>query len=298
MATKADAGMRSWARLRRNALIQLAIMAGCVLVWLIAFRGFIVPALKTLGPPGSFIGDGMRLMSALVYAAGALLIYHVLIGWIERRPTLELSRRPGVELGLAGFAIGMLLFFLAAGVGWLAGWARPIAYGGTTYLIAVGSASLMAAVGEEVLFRGILFRIVERAAGTSIALLVSALFFGLAHLANPDSTLLSSIVIAIEAGLLLGLAYAVSHNLWFPIGIHFAWNFTEGGIFGASGSDGPQHGLIQMAFSGPDWLTGGALGLGGSLIALVLCVGLAFVFALLTRKHGNWAPTRLRIRLD
>jgi len=146
--------------------------------------------------------------------------------------------------------------------------------------------------------RGVMFRIVERATGTSIALLVSSLFFGLAHLANPDATLFSALIIAIEAGLLLGLAYVVTRNLWFPIGIHFAWNFTEGGIFGASGSSSAQHGLVNMAFSGPDWITGGTLGLDNSTVPVALCIALALTFALRARKHGNWAPMRWRIRLD
>jgi membrane protease YdiL (CAAX protease family) len=298
MATNVDAGMRSWARLRRNSLIQLGIMGGCLMVWMIGFVGLAMPAVRGLWEAGTFAGNGVRLLGALVYIAGAITIYQLLVQWIERRPAFELARIPGVRQGLIGSAIGTLLFIASIGLMWLAGWAQPIGIGTANYLVAAASASMMAAVGEELLFRGVMFRIVERATGTSIALLVSSLFFGLAHLANPDATLFSALIIAIEAGLLLGLAYVVTRNLWFPIGIHFAWNFTEGGIFGASGSSSAQHGLVNMAFSGPDWITGGTLGLDNSTVPVALCIALALTFALRARKHGNWAPMRWRIRLD
>ena len=298
MATNVDAGMRSWARLRRNAMIQVAVMAACLLPWMIGFVGLAMPAVRGLWEAGTFAGNGARLVGALIYIAGAITIYQLLVQWIERRPAFELARIPGVRQGLIGFAIGSFLLIASIGLMWLAGWAQPIGIGTANYLVASAAASMMAAVGEEVLFRGVMFRIVERATGTTIALLVSALFFGLSHLANPEATLFSSLIIAIEAGLLLGLAYAVSRNLWFPIGIHFAWNFTEGGIFGASGSGPVQHGLVNMTFSGPDWITGGSLGLDNSLVAVALCIALAVAFALLARKEGNWAPMRLRVRLD
>jgi membrane protease YdiL (CAAX protease family) len=298
MATKAEEGSPYWARLRCNALIQLAVMAACLLSWMIGFVGLAMPAVRGLWEAGTFAGNGARLFGALVYIAVAITIYQLLVQWIERRPAFELARIPGVRQGLIGFAIGALLFIASIGVMWLAGWAHPIGIGGANYLIAAASASMMAAVGEELLFRGVMFRIVERATGTTIALLVSSLFFGLAHLANPDATLFSALIIAIEAGLLLGLAYVVTRNLWFPIGIHFAWNFTEGGIFGASGPSSAQHGLVNMAFSGPDWITGGTLGLDNSTVPVALCIALALTFALRARRHGNWAAMRLRVRLD
>jgi len=155
----------------------------------------------------------------------------------------------------------------------------------------------MPAVGEEILFRGVVYRIVERTMGTSVALLVSALLFGLGHLVNPDFTLFSALLVVI-GGLMLGLAYAATRNLWFPIGIHFAWNFTIGGIFGTSGSSPVQHGLVTLTFSGPQWITGGSVGLDNSAIAVALCTALASAFALLARNRERWEPVRLRLRLD
>ena len=59
------------------------------------------------------------------------------------------------------------------------------------------------------------------------ALGISALIFGFAHMINPSASIWSSVAIAIEAGVLLGAAYKYTNSLWFPIGIHWAWNFTR-----------------------------------------------------------------------
>jgi membrane protease YdiL (CAAX protease family) len=72
----------------------------------------------------------------------------------------------------------------------------------------------------------------------AIALLVSAAVFGRVHAGNPGASWVSSLSIALESGVLLGLAYAATRSLWLPIGLHFGWNFTAGGIFGAAVSGG------------------------------------------------------------
>ena len=89
-----------------------------------------------------------------------------------------------------------------------------------------------------------LFRLIERHAGTLAALVISALLFGLVHASNPGATWLSSTAIALEAGLLLGAAYAKTRTLCFPIGLHTGWNFTQSGIFGAHTSGFSVAGLL------------------------------------------------------
>src|SRR5690606_38179680 len=94
------------------------------------------------------------------------------------------------------------------------------------------------AIFEEILLRGIIFRILEEKLGSYIALFISALIFGALHLANPNSSITAAVGLAIQAGLLLGAAYIYTRNLWFPIAIHFAWNFTQSAVFGANVSGG------------------------------------------------------------
>ena len=127
-------------------------------------------------------------------------------------------------------------------------------------LLAAINMAVLSAIGEEIIFRGVVFRIFEEMFGTFIALMVSAGFFGLIHMGNHGATVTSGAAIALEAGLLLAVSYAVVRNLWLPIGLHFGWNFAESGIFGSVVSGNAFKGLFNTTLTGPDMLTGGKFG--------------------------------------
>ena len=130
---------------------------------------------------------------------------------------------------------------------------------------------LLVGTGEEIIFRGVFFRWIDEKWGFVAALTISSVFFGLVHISESNATLWSSLAIAVEDGLLLGAAYKYSGTLWLPIGIHWAWNFTQGNIFGfeVSGNDAGEA-LLKSTVSGPDWLTGGAFGAEASVIPVFL----------------------------
>jgi len=145
--------------------------------------------------------------------------------------------------------------------------------GGLVFHVLVG-------VFEETLFRGILFRFLEEGFGSWIALAITALFFGLSHLSNPHATVWSAIAIALEAGVSLGAVYMATRSLWFAMGLHTAWNFLQGAIFGVavSGNGAPTDSLFQPLIQGNPWLTGGAFGIEASVIAVVLGLGVGSSF--------------------
>jgi uncharacterized protein len=68
------------------------------------------------------------------------------------------------------------------------------------------------------------------------------------------------------------------------MGLHCAWNYLDGGLFGASGQP---HSFLAAKIQGPDWLSGGTAGLDGSLVALAVCLTTTVVFLLLARRHGH-----------
>ena len=74
---------------------------------------------------------------------------------------------------------------------------------------------------------------------------MTSVLFGLAHIMNPNATWFSSFAIAVEAGLLLGGAYMLTRSLWLPMGLHAAWNFTQGEIFDVPVSGIDEHGLVE-----------------------------------------------------
>jgi membrane protease YdiL (CAAX protease family) len=119
-------------------------------------------------------------------------------------------------------------------------------------------------------------------------LIISAALFGAVHLANPNSSLIAGIGLAIQAGLLLGAAYIYFKNLWFPIAIHFAWNFTQSAIFGANVSGSAvSKTLITSEIRGAEWFTGGQFGPEGSIQATVFCLIASIILLVISHKEGK-----------
>ena len=93
-----------------------------------------------------------------------------------------------------------------------------------------------------------------------------------------------------EAGLLLGAAYLYSESLWMPIGIHWAWNFAEGNIFGFSVSGNEEMvSLLKPAINGPDIITGGAFGAEASILCVILGTLMTVYFLYLFKKKNQSA---------
>ena len=132
------------------------------------------------------------------------------------------------------------------------------------------AATIVPAVMEEMLFRGILFRWIEEFAGSWAALFLTSALFGVAHIYNPNATWFSSFAIAVEAGVLLGGAYMLTRSLWMPIGLHAAWNFTQGFLFDVPVSGVDSEGIVEARLSGPEILSGGQFGLEASILALLV----------------------------
>jgi len=214
------------------------------------------------------LNAALALLTAIVVA----LTYLACCRWIERRHGSNDFARAGVvrELG-GGLVAGFVLFSAMAGVVALMGGLEIIGVRGFGQFWSILAMALFSGVVEEVLFRGIVFRHLETMLGSWAALALTALLFGAAHLANPNATLFAAAAIALEAGLMLGGSYMLTRRLWLPIGIHAAWNFTQGWVFSVPVSGtAPPLGLLITRRVGPDWLTGGDFGLEASVVAMAL----------------------------
>jgi uncharacterized protein len=195
---------------------------------------------------------------------------------IERVHLTEFDGTGGFREFAGGLALGFCLFSATMLLLWALSVYYPTGWGSASGLAKGIIAALSAAIIEEIMFRGFLFRLIAGLAGTWWALLVTSALFGAAHTFNPGATLVSSIAIAVEAGVLLGAAYALTRRLWFPIGLHAAWNFTEGNVYGMSVSGtGAAKGFIAGTLHGPNILTGGQFGPEASLIAVLVCLSAA-----------------------
>jgi membrane protease YdiL (CAAX protease family) len=233
----------------------------------------------------------LTLVLGALTAVLAVLGYRWVVRRTEHRPVTELAG-PGAGFALGrGTLLGFALFGLViANIAFLGdytvdGWGSAPGAAGLLGFMAA------AAVTEELLFRGVLFRVIEERTGTWLALLLTAVLFGLWHSLNPNASLWGAVAVAIEGGGLMTAAYAATRKLWVPIGVHFGWNFAAGGIFGTevSGNGTPQ-GLLDASTSGPAAVTGGAFGPEGSLYALLFCVLATGVFLWLAHRRGTLVP--------
>lgn len=234
----------------------------------------------------------------IVLAALVLLAYVKVIGLVEHREPAELARDGAVAEVNRGTLLGIALFTACIGIiamfgGYRAGW------GSIGAMLTTFGLMCAVASAEELIFRGVLFRIVEEMAGTWGALIVSALIFGALHLVNPDATVWGALGIAIEGGLMAGAAYAATRSLWLPIGIHLGWNFAEGGIFGVtvSGSHGTV-GLLEGRLPGSAVLTGGSFGPEASLVAILICGIPTVLFLRLAARRGRIRPRSRRTPVE
>lgn len=213
-----------------------------------------------------------------LHFAGGVALALVLVGlWKLLRRYLEGDQDHELrfdhnlaELG-QGLAIGFMLFSLMTTIVAMLGGFEVLGVRGWGAIWPMAAMAITSGTFEEILFRGVLFRLLEAMLGSWAALAITSVLFGAAHLANPDSSLFAALAIMLEAGILLGAAYLVTRRLWLPIGIHMAWNFTQGWVFSVpvSGGDAPL-GLLITRRVGADWLTGGNFGLEASVVAMLV----------------------------
>lgn len=199
----------------------------------------------------------------------ALGLYAIWVRVLERRKASELSLKSLPDL-LTGFLIGGLFIASVIGILALLGIYRIDAIETDWNSILLNfTAFFIVAASEEIIFRGILFRMIDERFNATSALIISSLLFGFAHLATVD--VWTVMAISVEGGFMLAAAYRLKRNLWFPIGIHWAWNFALGPLFGVTVSGEAQETcFILPEVTGPYLLTGGENGFEGSIVTLIL----------------------------
>ncbi|GEL94062.1 CPBP family intramembrane glutamic endopeptidase [Cellulomonas composti] len=242
-------------------------------------------------------GGGWVASLVLGIATGllALLAYRWVVRRTERRRPVEVELA-GARAGLgAGLLVGTAMFVGVIGAIALLGGYRVEGWGSLTGAAGLLGVAVASGVTEELLFRGVLFRVIEERAGTWVSLGFTAALFGAMHLVNPHASLWGAIAIAVEAGVMLAAAYAATRSLWLPIGLHIGWNFAQSGIFGTevSGADTAM-GLLHGVTSGPVALSGGAFGPEASVVAVLAGAAAAAVFLRLAHQRGRIVARRSR----
>ena len=230
----------------------------------------------------------IELISAALVCAACLGAYNFLMRTFRRSPVAELRGEAAQKELFLGAVAGLGLVSLAMSVQWLLGFWRFTGINVDQAMwwgVAIG---LSASVFEELLARGILFRLIDIHHGPWWALVISTVVFGSLHLMNPGITWFGAMMLTLGAGPLLGAAYLWKRTLWLPIGLHFGWNLAQASLWSQNVSGtGEQQGLLGGIASGPDWATGGSVGMEGSVFTALICLGVSAVIIYVLHRNGR-----------
>jgi uncharacterized protein len=238
------------------------------------------------------------------------LVPATVIGWACGKSLEDLPPRAlgwGFTRGwlkdlLFGSALGAVSLLLAALIASLFGGFEfrlnaPVLFGtvGRTMLTSLPLFILLAA-GEEAIFRGYPLQTMARSRLAWVAIIITSVIFSWGHLDNPNAVPGFTFANTAIAGAWLAIAYLKTRNLWFPLGLHWAWNWTMGAVLGL-----PVSGIGRLTPEplwrgidlGPAWLTGGAYGIeGGAACTIALIISTLFIW-----RTRLLSPTEEMLRL-
>lgn len=266
-----------------------------VLAGVVAVRHGVVPLVDALLHPGAAWLSVVRRVGIVV---AALAGYWAYVRIVERRAVTELRVRP-VPLVLGGVAgalmVGLPLALLFA----LGAYEVEQVRGPAAALWGVAGLIGIAALLEELVYRALLFRVLEEAWGTWPALAVQALLFALMHLENLPGAGLATVLTMLASVTVLGLVwgglFVLTRNLWTSVAHHAAWNFTIllSGVPLSGIDDWRALAPLTSRYAGPDWLTGGVFGPESSWLVIASTVlVLVGLLRTLTTRSAPAIPAR------
>jgi membrane protease YdiL (CAAX protease family) len=260
------------------------------------------------GGQGSSQGE-LLLLSSVASLLAALVGMWVGGRFLDRRRLrdfgLHLDRGWWMDLGFGlalGAALMTVIFLVELVMGWVSvtgGFETGRAGGAPFWVAILGPVALFVSVGvyEELLFRGYQIKNISEGLGGVIgargaivtAWVLTSLAFGLLHIPNPNSTILSTTNIVL-VGVMIGAGYVLSGRLAIPIGFHVTWNFFQASVYGfpVSGLDSARARFIAIEQGGPEVWTGGPFGPeAGLLTVLATLLGVLLISLWMRLRKGK-----------
>ena len=282
-------------RALRSLLLGAAAILGAVLL----FRQGLLPLIDAVFQPGAVWLSAYRRVGILLVAVAAYWAY---VRWHEKREATELRLQP-LRLALGGASGAALVGLPIAALFALGAYESTLFRGFSPALLGVAGIIGIAAVLEELLYRCLLFRVLERAWGTGVALAMQSVVFALMHLANVEQggagDVVAMLVSVTLLGLLWGGLFVLARNLWVVAAHHAAWNFTIvlSGVPLSGNEDWRALAPIEGRYAGPDWLTGGMFGPESSLLVMVsIAVAVVALLGSARRRGAFFSPASEALR--
>lgn len=287
------AGVAKRRRIVRT-VVSLSVGGAAVLGSIFVYRQLLLPLIDLAFHPGPLWLSVFRRAGIFVSAISA---YYGYVRLFEKRRPAELRLRPvplivGAVGGAALVGIPIAVLFAIHAYQLLGVRGVSASLLGPAALIGI------AATLEELVYRCVLFRVVEREWGTRIAMPVQAVLFAFAHVENLTGGSARDVAVMIVSVTLLGVLWAavfvLTRNLWAAAANHAAWNFTilSSGVPLSGIEDWRALAPFDSRYAGPDWLTGGRFGPESSLLVIVT-VALALIMLLRSAsRRGMFVETR------
>ncbi len=222
----------------------------------------------------------LQLVKAVVFLLLLAFAYRAFTRRVEAREALELGGADWHREFGVGWLIGGGMVVAIVGVLVLLGSYRVASFNDplalVTFLFRYGAGSFV----EELLFTVVLFRLLEEFVGTPVSFLTVSLLFGLMHFGNDNATVGTSILISIQQITLIA-PFILTRRIWMSWAVHFSWNYSQSAVLGMNNSGMAYEGFISPEITGPDLMTGGAFGIEGSILSLLvnLSLGVAMLVA-------------------
>jgi membrane protease YdiL (CAAX protease family) len=230
-----------------------------------------------------FKKENLGILNVILFILTVVITF-VVRRWVDRKSfiSLGLDFNGHVWEAIEG---GMLAVFIISGSSLLLNatghlkW-MEIIFDPKALFLSFGSIVLIAFY-EELIFRGYILNNLMDSFPKWLALLISAILFMIFHWTSSGFFPLFNMLIM---GLILGLNYIYTRNLWFSICFHVGWKFMVGPVLGFSGDETFQT-LLQTEMKGDENITGGTSGLEGSVLLMaVSLISLIALYIFLQKK--------------
>ncbi len=211
----------------------------------------------------------VQFPKAILFVWLLLITYRAYCRRIEGREALEISSPKWLPEFASGLLFGGGMIAVIAGVLAAFGYYGIESFNDPFVLLVrifrYGQGSLV----EDLLFTVILFRLVEEFTGTAIAYVLVSAMFGLLHLPNDNSSLMTSAFISLQHITLLA-PFILTRRLWMVWAVHFSWNYCQTAVLGLNNSGMAHEGFITPIINGPVAMTGGTFGIEGSYLSVAV----------------------------
>jgi uncharacterized protein len=294
-----DLRPRGWGLIRSlighvaRALLSLLVGGSAIACAVLLFRQGLLPIIDVASQPTPQTLSAIRRVGILLAAVAAYWAY---VRWYEKRAAVELHAR--LLRTLLGATFGAVLVALPIAVLFAIGAYEMVHFRGfAPALLGVAGLICVAAILEELVYRCLLFQVLERATGTAVALAGQAVIFAIMHLANVERGEIQDLVVTFVSVTLLGLLWAgvfvLTRNLWVAAANHAAWNFVilSSGAPLSGIDDWKSLAPIESRYVGPNWLTGGIFGPENSLLVMLFVAIAVLVMLRSEIRSGAFVST-------